>query len=285
MGISVEAAAKELQGREKLYVAYSLATKLPYVVCDEESFNDQALVFSTEEGLKEFGKKKLEEKIPLQGRIVEKKDYPRFYGVLYAIGVDCVMWVDGEERVEVELEKIARKADFSKLEPQKRPLMNPTLQMSGIYFMQELRRPVTKEERQSMIGRMRELEEEFLANLRKAEYLLAMDVNKDKPGQFQVPYMKTKNGDVLQPIFTDAMEFTNFTKGKKIGVAKVTLDKLPGLLIKEAKAYVINPMGINLIVDRNLLAKLTGNVQPASAQPGGTQANVEPAKVQPEKKQ
>ena len=48
MGISKQEAVKELQNRERVYVAYAQATKLPYVTCDEETFNDQAWVFSTE---------------------------------------------------------------------------------------------------------------------------------------------------------------------------------------------------------------------------------------------
>ena len=36
MGISKEEAIKELQTREEIFVAYSQATKLPYVKCDEE---------------------------------------------------------------------------------------------------------------------------------------------------------------------------------------------------------------------------------------------------------
>ena len=51
MGISKEEAIKELQTREEIFVAYSQATKLPYVKCDEETFNDQAWIFSTEEGI------------------------------------------------------------------------------------------------------------------------------------------------------------------------------------------------------------------------------------------
>ena len=90
-------AVKQLQNRDVVFVAYSQATKLPYVTCDEESFNDQAWVFSTEEGIKEFGKKKLEDKILLMGMKYEKKDFPRFYGTLYAIGVNTVIWADGEE--------------------------------------------------------------------------------------------------------------------------------------------------------------------------------------------
>ena len=45
MGISKEEAIKELQTREEIFVAYSQATKLPYVKCDEETFNDQAWIF------------------------------------------------------------------------------------------------------------------------------------------------------------------------------------------------------------------------------------------------
>ena len=41
MGISVEDAVKELQARETVFVAYSQATKLPYVTCGEETYNDQ----------------------------------------------------------------------------------------------------------------------------------------------------------------------------------------------------------------------------------------------------
>ena len=79
----------------------SQATKLPYVICDQESFNDQVWVFATEEEIKAFGKKKLEDKILLMGMKYEKKDYPRFYGTLYAIGVNSVVWVDGENQIEV----------------------------------------------------------------------------------------------------------------------------------------------------------------------------------------
>ena len=77
MGISKEEAIKELQNRETVFVAYSQATNLPYVKCDEETYNDQAWIFSTEEGIIEFGKKMLEEKVLLMGMKFTKKDYPR----------------------------------------------------------------------------------------------------------------------------------------------------------------------------------------------------------------
>ena len=181
MGISKEEAIKELQTREMVYVAYSQATKLPYVKCDEESYNDQAWIFSTEEQIKEFGKQLLEDKILLMGMRYAKKDYPRLYGTFYAIGINSVVWVDGEDKIEIDLPDIAKQADLSKLEPAQRPLLNPTLQLSGIYFMQELRRPVEKEQH----GNIRELEEELIVNLRKSEFLLAMDVDPENPTEDQ----------------------------------------------------------------------------------------------------
>lgn len=254
MGINKEQAVKELQNRETVYVAYSQATKLPYVTCDEESFNDQAWVFATEEGIKEFGKKLLDDKILLMGMRYEKKDYPRFYGTLYAIGVNTVLWVDGEEKVEVELADIAKQADFSKLEPNKRPLLNPTLQLSGIYFMQELRRPVEKEERKNM----REMEEELLANLRKSEFLMAMDVSETDPKKVNIPFLKDKKDQILQPVFSDIMELEKFTKGKKMRIAKLPFAKLPDVMLEQAFAYVVNPMGFNLVLNKEQIKKIVG---------------------------
>ena len=92
MGISVEDAVKELQARETVFVAYSQVTKLPYVTCGEESYNDQVWLFAEEETLKEFGKKKLEDKVLLMGMRYEKKDFPRMYGLLFSIDANTVIW-------------------------------------------------------------------------------------------------------------------------------------------------------------------------------------------------
>jgi hypothetical protein len=255
MGISKEDAVKALQTNEHLFVAFSQATKLPYVSCAEDTYNDQAWIFATEEQIKEFGKKRMEEeKILLMGMRFDKKDFPRLYGVLYAIGVNAVVWNDGEEQLEVELSDIARQADLSKLEPQKRPLFNPTLQLSGIYFMQELRRPVEKEERRNM----RELEEELVANLKKSEFLVAMSVDENDPKKVNVPYLKNKEGKVLQPFFSDVMEYEKFARGKKLRAVKVPFAKIKGLLIEQATGFVLNPMGMNLILERIQLDRMIG---------------------------
>lgn len=254
MGMSVVDAVKEIQARENVYVAYSQVTKLPYVTCAEETYNDQVWFFAEEETLKEFGKKKLEDKILLMGMKYEKKDFPRLYGLLYAVGVNSLVWNNGTEEIEVELEKIVRRPDLSKMEPEKRPLINSTLQLSGIYFMQELRRPVTKEERKNI----RELEEELIANLKKAEFLVAMERNEEDPSKVNIPYLKNKEGKILQPVFSDVLEYEKFAKGKKLRIAKIPFAKLSDVMIPQAEFLVINPLGFNLLLNKDQLKKIMG---------------------------
>ena len=254
MGISVEDAVKELQARETVFVAYSQATKLPYVTCGEETYNDQVWLFAEEETLKEFGKKKLEDKVLLMGMRYEKKDFPRMYGLLFSIDANTVIWNNGTDEIELDLEKIVRRPDLSKMEPAKRPVLNPSLQLSGIYFMQELRRPVEKEEHKNL----RALEEELIANLKKSQFLVAMERNEEEPKKINIPYLKNKEGQILQPVFSDIMEFEKFGRGKNLRVAKVTIDKLPSLMIPQANAYVINPLGINLVLNKEQIEKIAG---------------------------
>ena len=254
MAISVEEAVKELQARETVFVAYAQTTRLPYVTCGEETYNDQVWFFADEESVKEFGKKKLEEKVLLMGMKYEKKDFPRMYGLMFAIGANSVIWNNGTEEIEIDLERIVRKPDLSQVEPAKRPLINSTLQLSGIYFMQELRRPVVKEEHKNL----RELEEELIVNLKKSQFLVAMEVDKENPKKINVPYLKNKEGPILQPVFSDVMEYEKFARGKKFRLAKIPFAKLPEILNTQAEAMVFNPLGFNLILNKEQFKKILG---------------------------
>ena len=254
MAISVEEAVKELQARETVFVAYAQTTRLPYVTCGEETYNDQVWFFADEESVKEFGKKKLEEKVLLMGMKYEKKDFPKMYGLMFAIGANSVIWNNGTEEIEIDLERIVRKPNLSQVEPAKRPLINSTLQLSGIYFMQELRRPVAKEEHKNL----RELEEELIVNLKKSQFLVAMEVDKENPKKINIPYLKNKEGQILQPVFSDVMEYEKFARGKKFRLAKIPFAKLPEILNTQAEAMVFNPLGFNLILNKEQFKKILG---------------------------
>ena len=105
---------------------------------------------------------------------------------------------------------------------------------------------------------MREMEEELLANLRKSDFLVAMEVNEEDPKKINIPYLKDKKDQILQPVFSDVMEFEKFAKGKKLRIARVPFAKLPGLLMQQAAAFVINPMGFNLVLNKEQMTKIIG---------------------------
>lgn len=258
MELNNEAAIRTVRGREFLFVLYSQATRLPFVICDEESYNDQAWLFAEEEEIKHFGKELAEKKYATIGMRYEKKNFGQLFGVLYAIGVNTVVWAAGNDRQEIELPKLARQADYSKLEPAKRPMLNPSLELSGIYFMQEMRRPLTMEEHQA--NGVKALEEELLANLQRSEYYLPMTPDNDAPNdpkKMRFPFMKDKNGKILQPVFTDVMEVQKFSQGKQMRLIKLPFAKLKGVMLPNAEFFVVNPLGFNLVLNKDQMEKLT----------------------------
>lgn len=48
---------------------------------------------------------------------------------------------------------------------------------------------------------MREMEEELIVNLKKSEFLVAMATDPEDPKKVNIPYLKNKQGDILQPGF------------------------------------------------------------------------------------
>ena len=80
----------------------------------------------------------------------------------------------------------------------------------------------------------------------------------DEPDKVNIPSLKNKEGKILQPVFSDVMEFEKFARGKKLRIAKVPFAKLPNILIEQAESLVINPMGFNLVLNRDQLKKIIG---------------------------
>lgn len=70
---------KKFQSMEIIYVTFSQITKLPYVECDPETFDDQVYMFTEEEAAKEFAKSYVEKNTPLLTVKVLRKQMPNFY--------------------------------------------------------------------------------------------------------------------------------------------------------------------------------------------------------------
>ncbi len=253
--------AKSIQRKKEIIVAYCGYTNMPFIQCDPDSFNDQVWIFDSEELLQEFAKPFTEKKLLLKGIKYLNKDFLGFFSLLYTLGVNELVFVGQAGTQKLELEALVRKPDHSALPLEKRPVVNPELQLTGIYFMQEVSRPVPIEEKTGL----KELEEELAANLFKGRYILPIellpgsesDEDKLKNRKYRIPILKNKNNDILQPLFTDMAELAKFNKANQFKALVIPFGHLLRILVKDSKGFVLNPAGFHIAMPVELINGLT----------------------------
>ncbi|MCI6043827.1 SseB family protein [bacterium] len=247
---------RKLQNLEEMYVVYSAVTRMPFATCDEETFNDQVWIFTDQDKVQEFAKSYTEKKMPLIGVKVKKTEAPMFYMNLFAMGINEIVFQDGDMRHNLELTKVVRIPDYEKLPENQRPILNPQLMLSSIYFLQELRKPGVQPDKEAL----KELEEEMSVNLVKSKYLMPVDVQKNEKGQenIRLLYVQNKQGERFQPIFSDTGELMKHYKNKeqKHRLIQIAFEQLPAHMIKDVQGYVLNPEGINLILKKEQIETL-----------------------------
>ncbi len=245
MSIDYRFAVKKLQSLEELHVVYAAATNMPFVTCDEETFNDQIWIFSTAEGVQGFAQKYEEQRIVLRDVRVPKISLGAFYMDLHSMGINEVVFCDGIAKYPLEFTKLVQLPDFSRMPEQKRPLMNSSLQLSTIYFLQMLRRPGIEPDKE----KLEPLAEEMYANIVKAKFLMPVQMNEtsQEPGKVNVPYITDAKGNKFQPIFSDHAQYTKHVKrNKTVENTKVLVVGIEGLqkyLLSSVQGYMINPDG------------------------------------------
>ena len=137
---------RNLQKLEQFYTITSRATNLTWAQCDETTFDDQAYLFSQEQDAADFCKALNEGSYPAVTVKVEKSQMSGFYTGLYLTGINRVVFHNGAGIAYLPLDQIVtlRKPEQSAKLP---PVSNTALQLTGIYFLQELRRPRPGHER------------------------------------------------------------------------------------------------------------------------------------------
>ncbi len=256
---------KKFLKKTALFVAFSAASNMPFVVCDEETFNDRIWVFDSEEQVKKFAQPYLEKKYAIRAVKYPNKLFQAFFRSLWSMGVNEVVIVEDSRETVLELEQLQPKPDYSNLPPQRKPLVNDALVLTGMYFSQESNRPADVQDKE----KLEEYQEELASNMLRAVYMLPVDLNegpgsvadKIKNREYKVPIVKMNNGDLLIPIFTDTMELGKYAKGKQLAALPVNFSGLAKTLSKEVKGYMLNPAGFHLIMSRELLETLPGQFE------------------------
>lgn len=226
-----------LRNAEEMYVFMSLCTKMPYVLCDEETFDDEVLLYYTEEDAQREGKKLIEQRIPIQIAKIEKKQLLGFFSSLYPMGVNGLLINKNmESEARLQLGELVIRPNTEDLPDGKVWVENPQLHLTALYFMQEMRR----QEKPELTEELKGLQEEILVNYGRGRFIVA--VHKENG----MPMLKQKNGDAYQPVFTDILEFRKFNKEDQFKTMAIEAKNVPKMLVNEAKGVVINPYGVNL---------------------------------------
>jgi len=238
---SVKQAVLKLQKAEFVYVIASLCTRMPYVECDSETYDDQILLYFEEEDAKREAKKLIGKKIPVKLVKMGNPAILPFLVNLFPMGVNCVVINCGAgECVAAQLSEIVRRPQDTNLPEGKIRVENPELHLTAIYFTQELKRMPEPQDREEL----QELHEEMISHFQKGKYLIAA-----KEEDNGIPLLRQTNGDLFHPLFTDVQEFQKFcaiNKNEKFKPGIIEAKNIVKILAPNAKGVALNPMGVNV---------------------------------------
>ncbi len=240
---------KEIPSYESLYILFSEYTRCPYIECDEKTMDDKAFIFFDEKDARSFSDSlKTEKKNTIVHHMNNKELILRTFTTFFVLGVNAVEFHRKDEKVLLELTDFIRRPDMSSIPEKERPIENPILCLTAIYFLQELKRqihaPGSKE--------LRSLEEEMVSNIQKGRFIfpcreIADPQNNDKK-TLQPLIIKSDKDHFVIPLFTDEIERSRGPKmGEDIRLSIMTLQNLLDLTLPDnILGFVINPFGFSL---------------------------------------
>lgn len=158
-----------LREAEDIYVIYSACTNMPFVYCDPETYDDEVILFDSEEEAKKQADRMLDAKIPVRLVNVKKEHRLEFFTGLFPMGVNCILVCTGEEKVQVQLNDLVIRTAEEDLPEDEPRIENPELHLTALYFVQELRRNP-----EEMTEEMDALNEEMMAHFYEGKYLVAV---------------------------------------------------------------------------------------------------------------
>lgn len=260
---------KNFPQMEAFYVIYSKLTRLPYIVCNPETYDDEATLYSDQVMAEEAARSLEVQERPTYVVKVENKDFLRAFSEFYSYGINVLQFFTEEDQYTLQINEVVKQKTYEDMPEEKRPLNNASLQISMIYYMQELRREKGKPDPE----KYRDMEEEMVHNLINAKfYLPYRDVEVDGQTRQQLSFLKMKTGGTMVPIFTDPIEFTKFLNAapnlfpnKEAKASILTYEKLLTIPTPEGTmGYMINPSGISLPLPMQYAKQIYENNKPGA---------------------
>ncbi len=270
-------AAEEVRSLKEAFVLFSPLTNMPYVECEEENYNDQTRLFAdrkdaeadveilAQSGIRAIVRelKTVEMAAPAKAAApggAKRKLYlnqvRQHLSTLPFLGINAVRYQPAGASAQTILLTELLPEDFEK-KVEGNSFYQPTLQLTGLYLMQEARRRREDVDRKHL----QELDEEFSSNLVKSRLFLAVlppEGMEKEPKldlrKCRLPVLKRQDRDPLVPVFTDIWEFQKYAKGNQaLRPVQIPFTELPKFRMNGAKAYLLNPLGYALPLKQEII--------------------------------
>ena len=241
---------KKLPTIDNYYVIFCDFTKMPYAECDEQTFDDKAFIFLKEAMAKKFVEEYKEDGMILSVKTITRAEILGFLTSLPLLGINMASF-RGNETHNIQLDNIVKR-QYKEDAP--KPVENPSLQLSMIYFMQAVRIAETEEEN----AIARQFEEEMMVNIARGHFLVpSREIEEtDDEGNKKVAFLQVKNnnGDVFIPLFIDINEYFKFNS--QDGTMKflvLDFNKIYNTKVPQLTGFIINPGTISVLLNEQHL--------------------------------
>ena len=266
---------ERVRGMKEGYTLFSACTKLPFVECEQGSFYDQFYLFDSKEEAHEAAKRISENGDPVGVAELKTVEYtpPRDEKLgepvknllrnqvreqlmrMPLLGVNAVFYKpEGEHGEVLELDSVLPQEVMEHVDTEKLGLEG--LRLTGMYFAQYLRR--TRKD----MGQLRDVSEEFHANLVRAQLLLPvippedqLDANRLDLVKCQLPSHKLKKASTGEEhafltVFTNMEEILVFCRNNapKARVVRVAFEEIPKILREPLVGCILDPFSLNIPV-------------------------------------
>ncbi len=231
---------QKIRNHETLYAVMSLCTRMPFVYCNPETFDDEVFIYFDKDEANKGARWLLERKEPIQLAKIDKKSRLAFFTSLLPMGVNAISVDKGlAHETGFQLNQLIYRQETEQMPDGQIRIENPQLHLTCLYFAQELRKKMAS--RDERAEELKDLNEELAAHFRRGKYIIAVEEGKGIP-------LLQKNGETYQPVFTDIREFQKFNREKRYGGAVVEYEKVKEILAPETKGVAVNPLGVNILL-------------------------------------
>lgn len=237
---------------KRIYCMQSPTTHHPFVEYSEKNEGEQVMIFGDRDEAEHFVQIYQARHYATELRVIEQKQYKDFYTELGYIGVDTIVFMEGEDENVVPLTDVI-KIELKDVGNPDLPRLNELVQLTMIYYLEEYTRPGLNKDDPDRKEKIADLREEMEANLKRSKFILPMIQTKAGSGVMMLKNSKNEN---LQPVFTDVRELQIFlqnNKVPKVGMMLASFDDLKKAIMDDAKAFVVNPSGVNMILPRSVI--------------------------------